>query len=149
MKKNINKIIESYRFEDDKKIIVTTIVINLIFLAIFLMIDWTNIYADIRTQICLFIGISYAGLYKYYDWKSASINILVMLLYLFLLLFEFVYCGIPNSPLSIDENISKGTLLELLTSTFPYIYIFLRIGAILPLIKIIFSSRMISKAISR
>lgn len=149
MKKDINKILESYRFQDDKKMIVTTIVVHFIFLAIFLMVDWTNLLSDLRTQICLFIGISYMALYKYYNWRSTNINVLIMLFYLFLIIFELIYCGIPNSPLSVGNNISKGIIFEVLISTIPYIYLFLKIGVIFPLIKIIFSSRSIDKPISR
>jgi len=149
MKKNINKIMDSYRFQDDKKMVITVPVIHILFSALFLTMDWSNLLTDLRTQLCVFIAVTFLGLYLFYNWRSSNINVMIAVFYLLTIGLELFYLGIPNSALTVSDDISRGVLFEMLLSTFPHIYLAIRIGAIFPLIKIIFSSKTFDKFISQ
>lgn len=140
MKNRAKKLVDYYKFNDDKNMIKVLIVSNLFFSILLSLPDLSNYATDLRIQICLFSGLFFLGIYKYYDWRTHAINVLAMLFYLFLFLIEFLYLGVPSSLLNISQVLTKGVMFEMLVSILPYVYMGIRMAIILPLIKILYSS---------
>jgi len=135
-----------YKFEDDKSMIRSVIAGNLILAILFLVGDWFAILRDFRTQICLLSGILFLIANMCYSWESPKMNMMLLLIYLVIFLIEIIYLGIPESPISFNQNrLSKGAMFEMFLGFLPYLYIGLRIALILPIIQILLSSKKIKK----
>lgn len=145
MKTENRKSIAGYTFEDHKAMIKGLIAGNLILALIFLLGDWSNLWRDARTQICLVSAIIFLLINVYYNWKSPKFNGILMLVYLSIFAFEFFNLGIPKSPIEYKEYISKGAMLQMFLGFLPCLYIGLRLGLVFPLIQIIFSSQKLEK----
>lgn len=72
---------------------------------------------------------------KYYDWKSRSVNISFIVLYIALCIYELYIFSSPAYLVDYDTyTISKGIMFDLLVWSLPSIYVLLRLALVVPLL---------------
>ncbi|MEO1515462.1 MAG: hypothetical protein AAFV95_10625 [Bacteroidota bacterium] len=79
-------------------------------------------------------------------WKSQAFNWGVLALYVGTLVLELLYGGLPAYFLDYQgggSGIGHGIIMEFLILAFPYIYLFIRIGLLIPLIQLILARRQL------
>ena len=135
-----------YRFEDDRRATLSVGIFNLI-IAVFIVLGmFPKIQFDIRAVLCICTGITFLLLYKYYDWKSSITNWTIAILYLVLFILEFIHLGTPGNIIEFNYNrISKGVMFQMMIGILPYLYMIVKIGIILPLVNIIYSSQKVNR----
>lgn len=136
------KLILNGRFEDDRAVTKSVFVFNIIFAALYCFCLHSELFLTSRLLICLMTGLVFLVLFYIYDWRTVAVNLYLVLIYIFILLSEYFWLGIPAGVgLVFSNHVSKGVLLEILIAMIPYLYIGIKVGLVIPLIKICFSSR--------
>ena len=143
MKNSIAKYILDYKFENSKLGLRTTIIGNYFMFVLILVSNAENVFSNPFALFCLVSGTLVLLLNLFYDWRSSTINFIIITAYFFIYLVEVYSVGIPNPLVDYKTYISSGILLEMGLSIVPYIYTATRIFLIIPLITIyVLSTKM-------
>lgn len=126
--------IAKYQFQDSVQAAKTVIAANFIFATLLVMQDYIHVFSGARVYICLLSAGMTLIAHLYLKWESFKINMVIVLIYLSLFLFEYFYVGTPNNLVAMDRGLSKGIMLELMIGIIPYLYMTLRILLIIPLL---------------
>ena len=124
----------------------TVPVVNLIIFLLLCFIGKDYIIHNPYTWFSLISAIAVFCLCIFYNWRSPSINILVVLLYTSILLLEYLWFGLPSAPFPIASGtISKGVLLDGVLGLLPYLYFGLRALVVLCILPVWWYSRKLNK----
>ena len=135
------KRIQEYRYEDAKELLNVLVAGNLILALLMLFPDF-EVLSSGRSQILLLTILIYIIAIRGYDWKSRSVNILSIVFYITLCIYELYAFGSPAYLIDYDAyTISKGIMLDLLIWSLPSIYVLLRFALVIPLIKMAIVSK--------
>lgn len=129
-----------YRFEDSITMLRFIFVSNFIIAMLLMAGGSFNNSNGFRISYCLIAAVLYLIPYLFYNWQSVRVNTGLLIILLSLLGAELLHLGIPNSPIEIQQQISKGIMFDMLVSIFPYIYIGIKLFALLPASHIIMTS---------
>lgn len=130
----MNVRIQSYRFEDSKKSIITLAVILLVLAYVLVLDNDTEWFAWGRMHVCLLQGIALLYLYYRYGWANRAANGIILLVYVLLFVAELIGLGIPAPPnrMSVSSrSMSMGIALELFLQLTPFLYAGLRVAGTL------------------
>lgn len=129
--------LQQYRFTDSKAGIITLATIHLMCGLIILAPGEESLFLWGRGQFCLVVAITYALLYRYYDWQNTTTNALLTGLYLTGILLELSAFGLPTSSVTYGSGYqySKGFALPFFMKMLPWFYVGLRISSIYFLLK--------------
>jgi len=136
MKTKHEDVLLKYSFEDSKIAIRLPIVINFIIATFLIIFDRDNPYLI----YCFSSAVLVLVFNLFYNWKEASLNLLITLIYMLIFIAEMIFEGLPNQALEPANDISKGIFLDLSLFVLPYLYIGLRFLAVIPLIRITYLS---------
>lgn len=136
----IKKRIAQYQYEDKIRGLYTTIVGNLLLFLVLMLPDFDNILQRPHALICLATAVIFFTFKKSYDWKVNLTNILLVVFYLGLVVYEYFQYGLPYGPLHYryeNYQMSKGFMFDLLVWALPLIYLGIRILLVVPLVRMI------------
>jgi len=133
--KNTN--IVRYKFEDAISMTNLCDMGNALLFSVFCIGGLSLVLSSFHAQMCGLTALLFLVIKQNYDWKNASLNWLLVGLYLTLFIIEVVQAGIPISPLGFDSQFGEGDLLNLFVGIAPEVYIGLRLFFIIPLLNII------------
>ncbi len=144
MKKGTKDLIKRYQFEDDKNSIRSVIIGNLALGFLLLLAMTPAFYLSPRVLICFMTGLLYLYFLRFYTWDNHFINLVLPFLYFSIFLVELLTIGMPSALIKFDSNgLSKGILFEMMIGILPLLYTALRAMLIIPLVKIIYSSKQV------
>ena len=129
--------IQKYRFSDSKAGIISAAAIHLLCgLLLIMASDQPYITAE-RAQLCLAIALIFTFLYKSYDWKDTTMNLLMIIGYGIGLIIEWSFLGLPEPSLTMSTSgYSKGFMMSFMMEMVPWFYAGLRILCVLLLFHI-------------
>lgn len=133
-----NKNIIHYKFEDAVRMTNLCDAGNALLFSVYCLGGLSLILSSFHAQICGFTALVFFVIKQKYDWRSTFFSWLLVVLYLALFIVELVKLGLPISPLTLDEQLSDGMLLNLFIGIVPEVYIGLRLLFVFPLLNIIF-----------
>lgn len=146
METTIHKKIALYNFQDNLKTVYATPVGHLCLFTCFAFPQVTAVFTNPFAILSLIIAILFFIAIKLNNWESHQLNLCFLFVYLFLIILEWLFLGIPNSIIGYHQGgVSKGMLLEFAGGLMPLIYVGMRIFLIIPLILITISSFRLSK----
>lgn len=135
--------LQHYKFTDSQRLIYSTIVGNVVLGVLLMFPDFSNVLRSPHVRWCLISGLVLLVLKFIYDWKSFTINIGILVVYLLAVLLEYLQEGLPGQSIQNVEQhkVSKGIMMEMLIAMLPMLYLALRAFLGLGLVGVIKASR--------
>ncbi len=134
------------QFNEHRQLTKTTIAGNFLMAIPFLLTNPKFLWQNLHVQFSLISAILILMLVVFYNWKKPTINLIIVVVYLGLFIMEFIMVGIPNNPMSPEENMGRGILLGLIIMFVPGIYMAVRLALVIPLIQVSLSSIKLMKS---
>ena len=129
--------IQRYRLEDALTQLKSIHTGHLVLIVFAIGLDLQDIFSNPHSTICAILAAVFFTLNMVHSWKSRSVNSGILLAYILSVILEFSAVGIPDAILEPANTMSKGSVLDLLAASTPFIYVGIRVLLAAPLIRLI------------